>query len=294
MRGLHSLLIAQPNAPTSAYCVIHTGVSRQTFWTMMRAIALTSAPISTHDMGKSSESMVAFERFSKVRTIIFHFMKSAVRPPATIMPVAGHITHMSTLRRVIASTTPNFIRRPGAKYQEISVPMSMLKLMRMPTSMPEPSESRLQLTPNAIASPLAPMPVISGMRYQCGASRRASSRMTMEAADSTVPTPMDVALARASGPRESSTISVSAAATPSAYVSFSSMTKCWRIGTARNTPSRPAVVSHKNEVMGVSTILKLRLGSMRSMSKAAMSTQRNAVWPAEVPHVCTMLFSQRL
>ena len=44
---------------------------------------------------------------------------------------------------------------------------------------------------------------------------------------------------RASGPRESSMISVSPAAMPSGKGSFSSSMKCLRSGTARNTPSRP-------------------------------------------------------
>ena len=56
----------------------------------------------------------------------------------------------------------------------------------------------------------------------------------------------------------------------------------------------PAVVSHRKEVNGVKTRSKFSEGSICSMSKAAINTQRKAVWPAEVPAVWTMLFSQRL
>ena len=54
------------------------------------------------------------------------------------------------------------------------------------------------------------------------------------------------------------------------------------------------MVSHANDWSGEIVSVKWRLGSERRMSKAASSTHMNAVWPAEVPAVWTMLFSHRL
>ena len=122
----------------------------------------------------------------------------------------------------------------------------MLELMRMPTSMPEPIESRLQLMPTFIFAPVGPTGSISGMRYHACFSRRASSRNAISRPESTPPIAIERAAPFASSPRESSTISVSAAATPSANVSFSSTTKCRRIGTDSSTPSTPAHVSQRN------------------------------------------------
>jgi len=116
----------------------------------------------------------------------------------------------------------------------------------------------------------------------------------MISAESPVPSPIERVASRAPAPRESSTIRVSPAAMPSANVSRSSTTKCWRIGTDSSTPSRPAVVSQAKTWMGVSANVKRRSESMRSMSNAAINTQRNAVEPAAVPADWTMLFSQRL
>ena len=174
------------------------------------------------------------------------------------------------------------------------MPIIMLRLMRMPTSIPEPAESRLQLTPTFISAPVPPSGNSSGMRYQTSAMRRASARNPITSAEAMPPKAIERAAPRDSGPRESSTISVSPAATPSANVSFSSTTKCWRIGTDSSTPRMPAVVSHANDWTGVSAKLKCASGSIRSRSNAAISTHRNAVCPAEVPAVWTMLFSQRL
>src|SRR5215831_5791862 len=87
---------------------------------------------------------------------------------------------------------------------------------------------------------------------------------------------------------------VSPAATPSGYGSFSSTTKCRRIGTESSTPSQPADVSHRNDCNGVSVNRKPSVGSMRSKSNAAMITHRNAVWPAAVPADWMTLFSHRL
>ncbi len=169
--------------------------------------------------------------------------------------------------------------------------MSMLTLMRSPTSMPEPRDSRLQFTPTPAAIVTAvPTRVIDENRL----STWASSVMSMTAAEATPPMASALAASRASDPAPSRTISVSPAATPSAKVSRSSTMKCWRIGTARSTPSTPAVDSHANDCSGVSTMENAAPGRAASMSKAASRTHMNAVCAAAVPAVWTMLFSQRL
>src|ERR1043166_5533973 len=83
-------------------------------------------------------------------------------------------------------------------------------------------------------------------------------------------------------------------AMPSGYGSFSSTTKCWRMGTASSTPSSPAVVSQAKDCHGESVRWKETVQLAPSMSNAASSTHMKAVCAAAVPAVCTMLFSQRL
>ena len=99
---------------------------------------------------------------------------------------------------------------------------------------------------------------------------------------------------RACGPRASSAMSVSPAAMPSGNGRFSSSMKCLRSGTARKTPSRPEADNHAHVWNLVRCTSKPLPGSAASRSKAASSQQRNATCPADVPAVCTTLFSQRL
>ncbi len=99
---------------------------------------------------------------------------------------------------------------------------------------------------------------------------------------------------RAWGPRESSMIKVSPAATPSGKGRFSSSMKCFLSGTAMKTPSSPEADSQIHVCRRVSLTSNPLPGSEARMSKAASSQHRNAIWPAVVPAVCTTLFSQRL
>ena len=174
---------------------------------------------------------------------------------------------------------------------DTTIPSNMLALIRRPTSMPDPSDSRLQLTPTPVVIITAvPARVTEGNH----AKTRASSVINMTAADAIAPIASARAANRASEPRPSSTMSVSPAANPSAYVSFSSTTKCWRMGTASRTPSNPAEVSHMNDCIGVNDKLNDTVWLALNISKAASSTHMNAVWAAAVPAVWTILFSQRL
>ena len=114
---------------------------------------------------------------------------------------------------------------------------------------------------------------------------RASSVISISAADEIAPIARARAASRAFEPLPSRTMSVSPAARPSAYVSFSSTTKCWRIGTASRTPSRPADVSHANDCNGVRASLNETVWLADSMSNAASSTHMKAVCAAAVPAV---------
>ena len=57
-----------------------------------------AAPMATYLSGNSSPAAASSPALIevKLRTISFHFSASAVRPPATIRPVAGHITQRRT------------------------------------------------------------------------------------------------------------------------------------------------------------------------------------------------------
>ena len=199
-----------------ATTVIHTGWPRITRCTTISAAALAIAPPITQRIGKSSLRTAAPERFRNVRTSRCQRSASAVRPPATSIPVAGHMTHSSTSRRTSPEMMWRSRRSGGATIHDRAVPISMLVLIRIPTSKPEPRLRRLQLTPTPIEGPVGPSTFISGMRYQTSPSRRASSRIVITSAESAVLHPIERAAALPSAPRESSTISVSPAATPSA------------------------------------------------------------------------------
>ena len=150
----------------------------------------------------------------------------------------------------------------------------MLTLIRRPTSMPDPSDSRLQFKPTPVAIITAvPASVMEGNH----ARTRASSVINMTAADAIAPIARARAARRASAPLPSKTMSVSPAAKPSAYVSFSSTTKCWRIGTANRTPSNPAEVSHMKDSSGVNESLNDTVWLADNISNAASSTHMNAV-----------------
>jgi len=99
--------------------------------------------------------------------------------------------------------------------QEMTAPASMLALTRKPTSMPAPSESRLQDTPMFIVVPVGPSGSSSGMRNHTFPSSRVSARSVITAAEASEPQPMARVAALDPWPRSSSTRIVSPAATPS-------------------------------------------------------------------------------
>ncbi len=67
-----------------------------------------------------------------------------------------------------------------------------------------------------------------------------------------------------------------------------------RIGTAISTPMPPATTSQAKTCHRLRWTCTPAWGLAFSMSNAARSTHMNAVCPAAVPAVWTMLFSQRL
>src|SRR5882672_12958374 len=77
----------------------------------------------------------------------FHFSASEVSPPATINPVAGHMTQSKVFGYVSSGIIPCDSRNPGKMNQLIAVPRAIEKQMRKPTSSPEPNDNRLQLMP---------------------------------------------------------------------------------------------------------------------------------------------------
>ena len=164
----------------------------------------------------------------------------------------------------------------------------MLALIRMPMMMPEPMLS--SDTPKPRPTRGEKSLTTSGMvsRIHCSTVARNTSP---EATSAAIIATADL---RACGPCASSAINVSPAAMPSGNGRFSSSMKCLRSGTARNTPSRPEAVSQAQVWNAVRVTSKVLPGSSRIRSKAASSQQRKATCPAEVPAVCTTLFSQRL
>ena len=79
-----------------ATIVIHTGISNIAYCTTHRSTVHTPTPIATHDSGKSAPLIFMVFRLVKVSISKRHLSARAVRPPATSMPVAGHITQNST------------------------------------------------------------------------------------------------------------------------------------------------------------------------------------------------------
>src|SRR6267154_4061892 len=108
---------------------------------------MTREPIATHCMGKSVYSIWLPLSPRKVLTIRFHFSASDVSPPATIKPVAGHITQRKVIGNVCSEIIPCESRNGGSINQLMAVPMAIAKQIRKPTSRPEPNDSRLKLKP---------------------------------------------------------------------------------------------------------------------------------------------------
>jgi len=81
-----------------AAIAIHTGMPSD-HCTHTTSTELRIEPITTQLIGKSPGSISAPESCLNVLMSSFQRSTSAVSPPATSMPVAGHITHSSTWRR---------------------------------------------------------------------------------------------------------------------------------------------------------------------------------------------------
>src|SRR5260370_36046835 len=117
------------------------------YWTKQITTVMTREPMTTHCIGKSLESILLPRSRRNVLTIRCHFSAKDVSPPATIKPVAGHITQRSVAGNVFSGIIPYFKRNVGRMNQLTAVPMAIAKQMRKPTSSPEPNDNRLKLKP---------------------------------------------------------------------------------------------------------------------------------------------------
>src|SRR5258705_7367129 len=74
----------------------HNGIPMLKYWTKQITTVITNDPMTTQRIGNSrglsSLTILLPLRPRKDLTIRFHFNASEVRPPATINPVAGHMT----------------------------------------------------------------------------------------------------------------------------------------------------------------------------------------------------------
>src|SRR5258707_2158432 len=125
----------------------YTGIPMLKYWTRQITTAITIEPIATHCIGKSACSIWLPLSPRKVLTIKFHFNAIEVSPPATIKPVAGHITQSTVIGNVCSEIIPCDRRKGGRINQLTAVPMAIAKQIRNPTSNPEPNDSRLKLKP---------------------------------------------------------------------------------------------------------------------------------------------------
>jgi hypothetical protein len=83
-----------------ATTVIQTGIPRYWYCTITSAIAATAMPGTTMLSGISPEPIFAPRRLLNVEISRRQRSASAVRPPATSIPVAGHITQNRMFVRV--------------------------------------------------------------------------------------------------------------------------------------------------------------------------------------------------
>jgi hypothetical protein len=197
------------------------------------------------------------------------------------------VSRMST-RLASGAISPWRSSHGGNRTQAISAPIIMLALTRSPMMMPDPmlSSETAKPTPARAEKALRVTGMASTTQRSCVA-RNVSPDATRD------PTIANVDC-RASGPRESSMMRVSPAATPSGKRSCSSSMKWRRSGTAISTPRIPAAESQIQVFSQVRCTSNPLPGSAARMSKAASSQQRKAICPAVVPAVWTTLFSQRL
>jgi hypothetical protein len=206
---------------TTAIKVSHSGRSKNAYWMTMRAAVARAAPMPTQRSGNSPWSMDLLDRVEKVRARVRHLRSSAVRPPAINMPVPGHMIHRSTSPRFLTSLMmPSSTRRSGTMIHAITAPTAIEMLMRLPTSMPEPMPSRLTAKPAPVADAARPNMVAKTTSGRTWPPHLVVS--SQPTADTAVAPNKASAAWRASGPRESRTVMVSAAAMPSGNPSCSS------------------------------------------------------------------------
>src|SRR5436190_4806611 len=129
----------------------YIGIPILKYCTRQITTVITIEPRTTHCIGKSFRSIWLPRSPRKVLTIKFHLSASDVSPPATIKPVAGHMTQRSVAGKVSSGIIPRRKRNDGRMNQLIAVPVAIDRQMRNPTSSPEPKLSRLRLKPIFIA-----------------------------------------------------------------------------------------------------------------------------------------------
>jgi hypothetical protein len=112
----------------------------------------------------------------------FHLSISAVTPPATMNPVAGHITQRSTTLNDCSAMMPRAASMGGAITQESSIPSPIDIAIRGPTSIPEPNERRLTSLPMRSAAPPGPNASASGTHISL-------SRTTASKPEANIPHP---------------------------------------------------------------------------------------------------------
>src|SRR5258708_30686527 len=116
------------------------GKPRDSFWTINRAAAEATVPQIIHRSGNSFPLTSLADKVVNVRTITFHLRTSAVTPPATIIPVAGHIIHFRTEAKFCAGTHPRETKAEGAMTQARTIPNPIERVTRSPTRRPAPNE----------------------------------------------------------------------------------------------------------------------------------------------------------
>src|SRR5262245_162617 len=123
------------------------GMPMLKYWTKHTTTVIKTEPMTTQRMGKfRSSTLLPFKPWN-VLTIRCHFKANEVSPPATIKPVAGHITQRRVAGNVASVIRPWARRYPGRMNQLIIIPSPIARQMRKPTSSPEPNDNKLQLRP---------------------------------------------------------------------------------------------------------------------------------------------------
>ena len=82
------------------------GIPMLKYWTRQTIRVMQIDPITTNRIGKSLVSTRAVRRPPKLFFMSFHFKANEVRPPATINPVAGHITQRKVAGKVSSGIIP--------------------------------------------------------------------------------------------------------------------------------------------------------------------------------------------